>query len=305
MLTALLQMSLLVACGSIWKSYAPSHIPAIAHRRSLTDLVFYLLLPAMVLDVTWRTPLTGASFQVSFLAALGVVSGFIVTWQALRLFDIKNRQKGALLLAGAFPNVTYLGLPVLDQVLGPETRSTVIQYDLFACTPLLLTLGILMARHYGDGEKIFHPLKDLGKVPPLWAVAIGVCLNLFSIEQPALLHNALSTMAGGVVPLMLIVLGMSIRWRSLHIRYIPLLLPVLISTLVIMPAIVLMMSYFLGLSGQLQAEVVLIAAMPTMVFGVVISERYQLDSELYAAAVTLSTIVSLLTLSLWFHFLVS
>jgi predicted permease len=39
------------------------------------------------------------------------------------------------------------------------------------------------------------------------------------------------------------------------------------------------------------------------VFGIVICERYQLDSELYAAAVTLTTICSLITLPLWFQFL--
>ncbi len=40
-----------------------------------------------------------------------------------------------------------------------------------------------------------------------------------------------------------------------------------------------------------------------MVFGVVISERYQLDTTLYAAAVTLTTLLSLLTLPVWFYVL--
>jgi hypothetical protein len=39
------------------------------------------------------------------------------------------------------------------------------------------------------------------------------------------------------------------------------------------------------------------------VFGVVICERYQLDSPLYAAAVTLTTLLSVATLPLWFHYL--
>jgi len=40
-----------------------------------------------------------------------------------------------------------------------------------------------------------------------------------------------------------------------------------------------------------------------MVFGVVICERYQLDSELYAAAVTFNTVLSMLTLPVWYSFL--
>ena len=66
MLTALIQMSLVIACGSLWKVYAPSHLSSLAHRRALTDLVFYILLPAMVLDVIWRAPLNQSSLFISF-----------------------------------------------------------------------------------------------------------------------------------------------------------------------------------------------------------------------------------------------
>ncbi|MDH5591498.1 MAG: AEC family transporter, partial [Gammaproteobacteria bacterium] len=58
-----------------------------------------------------------------------------------------------------------------------------------------------------------------------------------------------------------------------------------------------------NLDSDLILMVGLIAAMPTMVFGIVICERYQLDSELYAAAVMLTTLSSLLTLPLWFQWL--
>ena len=303
MFTALIQMSLLVACGSFWKSHAPAHISALAHRRAITDLVFFLLLPAMVLDVVWRAPLGQSSIQISVLAISGVITGLVVMKTVLRFIKTENAQTGALLLAAAFPNATYLGLPVLDKVIGPSTRVTVIQYDLFACTPILLSFGMLLARYYGSNTPVAHPVKELTKVPPLWAVAIAVMLNLLEVPQPEILHTALSTLAGGVVPLMLIVLGMSIRWQSLHFRFVPLLVPVIVISLLVVPLAILVLSHLIELDTKLITEVVIIAAMPTMVFGVVISERYELDSELYAAAVTITTICSLLTLPMWFHLL--
>ncbi len=51
MLMVMLQMALLIAVGVLWQRLAPAHITAIAHRRALTDLVFYILLPALVLNV--------------------------------------------------------------------------------------------------------------------------------------------------------------------------------------------------------------------------------------------------------------
>ncbi len=303
MLAALLQMVVLMAIGVLWKHIAPSHISTHAHRRAITDLVFYLLLPALVLDIIWQTPLNTASLHISFIALCAISVGLMIMWFALRVIKTGKKQTGALLLAAAFPNATYLGLPVLGAVLGDYTQAIVIQYDLFACTPVLLSLGILLAHHFGEHQGKTHPLRELIKVPPLWAVTIGVALNLSGIEQPEFLHASLSTLAGGVVPIMLIVLGMSIRWNSLRLRFIPLLSLVALISLILVPFAVYMISHWISLSAQLITPVTLIAAMPTMIFGIVICERYQLDGELYAAAVTFTTLASLITLPITFHLL--
>lgn len=303
MLIVLIQMSLLIACGSFWKSHAPAHISHLAHRRALTDLVFFILLPAMVLDIIWQAPLNSSSLHISILATTGIATGLLVTWLILRLLKASRKQTGALLLAAAFPNATYLGLPVLDQVLGPHTRSTVLQYDYFACTPILLSLGMLLAQYYSGEKTEVHPLRELMKIPPLWALVLGITLNITGVPQPDVLHSGLSILAGGVVPLMLIVLGMSIRWHSLKLRFLRLLWPVVVISLVVVPLSVFGMSQVIGLENSLIMPVILIAAMPTMVFGIVICERYQLDSEMYAAAVTLTTIASLITLPFWFQWL--
>jgi len=303
MLLVLAQMSFLIACGAFWQRYAPSHIPHSSHRRALTDLVFYILLPSLVLDTIWRAQLDSSSLQISFIAVCGLATGFILMWLMSKVLRTRSKTTGALILAATFPNATYLGLPVLDQVLGSWSNVIALQYDLFACTPILLFFGILLARHYGDQSAAIHPLKELAKVPPLWAVTIAIILNIAGVQQPELIHNGLSILAGGVVPLMLIALGMSIRWNSLRLKALPILLPVVMISLILVPISVYLMAQFIELESSFMTAAVLIAGMPTMVFGIVICERYQLDSEVYAAAVTLTTICSLVTLPLWFQFL--
>jgi hypothetical protein len=49
--------------------------------------------------------------------------------------------------------------------------------------------------------------------------------------------------------------------------------------------------------------VVLEAAMPSMVLGIVLCDRYRLDSSLYAMTVTVSTALSIVTLPMWFKLL--
>src|SRR3569832_1154816 len=127
----LMQMAALIACGVISRCFKPPDMDIDSARRVITGLVYTLLLLALVLLVLWRAPLT---------------------WDALRIAA-----------AAAFPNVTYLGLPVLEKTFGPWARSVAIQYDLFACTPLLLTLVILLVQTHGTRDRPEPLLIDLFK----------------------------------------------------------------------------------------------------------------------------------------------
>ena len=51
--STLIQMTLLMACGVAWRLLKPAGLTAEQTRLVLTTFVYYLLLPAMVLDVLW------------------------------------------------------------------------------------------------------------------------------------------------------------------------------------------------------------------------------------------------------------
>lgn len=299
----MLQMSALIAIGIVWQRIAPKHITVLSHRRALTDLVFYILLPALVLDVMWQAPLNLTSVKISLTALSSIAVSLGLMWLVLNFLKVSNAQKGALLIAGTFPNSTYLGLPVTAQALGDWSQAIVLKYDLFACTPTVLTIGVLIAHHYGNTTSDIHPFRALLKVPPLWALLIAVLFNLANIPQPTAMHNALNILAGGVVPLMLISLGMSIRWDTFKLNYLPLLLPLCLVVLVIAPIVAYTTATALDVPADTLTVSVILAAMPTMIFGIVLCERFELDSGLYAAAVFLTTLLSIGTLTVWFNYL--
>ena len=47
--STLIQMTLLMACGVVWRILGPAGLTAEQTRQVLTTFVYYLLLPAMVL----------------------------------------------------------------------------------------------------------------------------------------------------------------------------------------------------------------------------------------------------------------
>lgn len=302
MFEVLSQAALMLLCGAAWRFAGVPGADSESTRRVLTSLVYYLLLPTLVLQVMWKTPINLDSLRISLSALAGLALTAPLSWFIYRrLLRQPNPVTGAMVLAAVFPNVTYLGLPVLESVYGPWARSVAIQYDLFACTPLLLSLGILFARRLGENSGKTEPaLLTLTKVPALWAALCGALLSANHLEPPAWVLLLLDMPARAVVPLMLLSLGMSLRWERTAWRRIPLTFPVLLLQLVIMPLLVERAAFWLGLRGELLGAVVLEAAMPSMVLGIVLCDRYRLDSALYACAVTLSTFAALFTLPLCF-----
>ncbi len=303
MYEVILQTGGLILCGVLWRLFTPQGLEADVLRRNLTGLVYALLLPALVLVVLWRAPLSLDAVRVALMAMLGVGAGMGAAW----LWFMRRRPEaaalGALLLAAAFPNATYMGLPVLEATLGSWARSVAVQYDLFACTPLLLSVGVMLAHHFGHAEERAHPLKNLLRVPPLWAALLGVLLNLLAVPLPSAFGGTLVLLAAGVVPLMLFSLGLGLRWGAGWGTHLGLVLPVVVIQLLLTPLLIVWSSDLIGLAGEVRTAVVLEAAMPSMVLGIVLCDRYRLDSSLYAMAVTLSTALSAVTLPLWFAWL--
>jgi predicted permease len=303
MTVTLIQMMLIIACGIGWRIFKPAGLTAQQIRHVLTSVVYYLLLPTLILDVLWSATLGLHSIEFSLIGITAIFTSLLLIWSVLLLFKPKRSQIGALLLVTAFPNVTYLGLPVLEQVFGHWARSVVIQLDLFAFSPFLFTVGIMIARHYGEDKGHHRPLLSFLNTPPFWAALIAVVLNLNNIPVPEWLDGTLDKLSAAVAPLMLFSLGLALSWNSIKMQNVPYIIPVIAIKLLIMPLIVIMLLPYSTMSYEYKVAVVLDLAMPSMLMGIVFCDRYKLDSELYAMAVTVTTLLSIVTLPFWFDFM--
>ncbi len=306
MFNILLGMSAIILIGIGWRLLLGQK-SAETIRSHLAQAVYHIFLPALVLHVLWQAPVDMNTIRIPLVAALSVLLSLLAAFLlygngklvAAFLPGKTNKMVGALLLASAFGNFSYLGLPVLSQTFGEWAQVIAIQFDLLASTPILFTVGIILARFYGSAGEGKHVLLTLFQVPPIWAAVAGLLLSVFAIPMPAWLDTALSSLAAAVVPLMLLSVGMALRWQSGWAARIPVLLPVLMIQLILMPLIAWGASIGVGMPDTLLPPSVVEAAMPTMVLGLVVCDRFKLDVALYAEAVTLTTVLSLFTLPLW------
>lgn len=306
MIAVLLTMAGVIVLGSVWR-YRLGESTADHIRQALTRSVYELFLPALVLHMLWQSPVNINTLRIPALAALCVMLALASAWLMYRFFNarvLSSPALGALLLASAFGNFTYLGLPVLTQVFGEDSAIIAIQFDLLASTPLLFTVGILIATYYGQGEQgMGQAMHQMLRVPALWAAIVGLLLSASAIPLPDVLLGLLSLLGAAVIPLMLLAVGMALRWQQGWLHRIPLLIPVLLAQLLMMPAIAWLLCLWWQIPPALLPQIVIEAAMPSMVLGLVVCDRFKLDTSLYAEAITLSTLFSLLSLPLWWYWL--
>jgi predicted permease len=306
MYSTLIQMSVLITGGIFWRIAKPLGLEADHTRKVLTTIVYYFFLPAMVLEVLWHADIGWHSLNFTLLVVSSILFAMLLIGSIGKACHFERKSLGTIILAATFPNVTYLGLPVLEQTYGHWARSVVIQIDLFATAPLVFTVGIMLVRHYGqDISSVRQPLWSFLNTPPFWAAGIAVALNVFELASPIWLEDTLKLLSGAVVPLMLFSLGLALNWQSLRLRNFPFIAPIILVKLVAMPLFAMHIVDYLSLASHVKQAAVLDLAMPSMVLGVVLCDRYQLDSSMYAMAVTVTTGLSLLTLPFWYQLLMT
>ncbi len=297
MTSTLIQMALLIGCGAIWRIIRPGALNADQTRLVLTTVVYYLFLPALIIQVMRQATLGQQSVQFAILGMVCILFGIAISWAYGRIFKFNNPRMGAVILAASFPNVTYLGLPILRQTYGEWAESVAIQMDLFSGSPLLFTVGIFIARHFGqESRDNSRSIIQYLNTPPFWAAAIAILLNLNNLELPHWLIGFLQLLGDAVIPLMLFSLGLALNWQAISIRNLPYVFPVVLIKMVLMPMLAISIVAWLTLEGEIKSAAILEMAMPSMVLGVVFCDRYRLDTPLYAMAVTVTTVLSLITL---------
>ncbi len=299
MISVILQMAGTIALGQIWRHFPLGGWTADGARGALTSSVYYLFLPALVFSVLWRAPLGVDTLRIAGTAGVAVLASLALMALVGRFMQLSRAQYGALLLAASFPNATYMGLPLLGSLFGDAGQAVAIQYDLFACTPLLLSVGILLAARFGSSKERVHPFKTLVKVPPLWAAVAGAALNLAGVGQPEWAAEWLDRIGAAVVPIMLVALGMSLRLETLTGRQLLTVSPAIAIQLLWMPLVAIGFALAVGTSGLTLTAVVLEAAMPVMVLGLVLCDRFGLDTGLYATTASASTLLALASLPFW------
>ncbi len=296
----LFPFGLIILAGVAFRHIKPAGVEASVMSLAINAGVLNLFLPALCIKTIYQSTidldalLVPATAWMTTLAALLLAAG-IYSLLAKKI-QLAPQEKGVLLLAAAFGNVTYLGLPVLAGLFGSSAAKYALYYDLLATTPLLWLVGANLASRYGEDRKygFREALKTIISLPPVLGIFAGMLLNLTGTPLPAFVVHALDMLGGLVVPLMIFSIGLALRFPKVANAYA--VIPAVVIKLVVSPGISFLTASTLGLAGVPLVSATLEGAMPSMVLTLLVASRYKLDISLGAFIIVVTTVLSFFTL---------
>ena len=291
-----------MAAGYAWRFFNPGGLDRHRVRHALSVTVLYIFMPALAFGLLATTSIDRSFLLIPLVAVVVVVlctaTGFAVYRMVPWLRNIPRPAFGVMVLAATYGNVTYLGLPVITEVLGATRAYVAVIYDLLAQTPLLLTVGAFMAARYGRGKTLsaIASLKRIVALPPLWGVVAGIAVNMGGVAVPRIILDTTAVMGKAVIPIMTFTVGLALDFRD--IKRLPVAAPALAIKLLLSPLLAWRVGSWLGLKGDILKAVTIEGAMPVMVISLVIADELELDIPLAAACIAFSTVALFFTMPL-------
>ncbi|GAD52290.1 predicted transporter [Halarchaeum acidiphilum MH1-52-1] len=242
----------------------------------LNTVALNFFLPALVFHGIATTSLSGSavvSLVVAVLAYALVIMA--LAYVAGRALDVPDSLLSGIVLASAFPNSGFVGIPLTSFVFGDLGKTTA---TLFLTTQsvLLYTLGVyVVSAGKDDAAGATSALREVFRLPLVYAVAAAAIVRLLGLTPPAdgTFMTTVNTVGSASVPLMLTVVGIQLADVDLgHLR--PTALPTALK-LVVAPVVGAAIAIVIGFANPDVANIfVLECATPAAVTPLALTIAY-------------------------------
>lgn len=283
------------------KGFIPQAFAGPANR-----LVFYFAIPAMVFAAIAKGSLKTDFNPVLLGCTLAAVGGcFGITWIAALAARVPRRRFGTFVQSACHGNLGYIGLAVAFYYLGHEgfvSASLLIGFIMI----LQNLLSVIILQSYSDNHSFRNGagnilIKVLGNPVIISAVA-GICFSLTGLVLPMVIARTLEIVSGMALPLALLLIGATLNFGLMRAQ-LKLVLPAAGIKLVILPGIGVALYTLWDLPSDIYLPGLILLASPSATISYVMAVEMNGDADFAVTAISLSTLLSALTFSMWLHFI--
>jgi predicted permease len=282
--------------------------------RTLSNAAFYIFVPALLFRTTSRLQfgtLPWGTLAAFFTPVLMLLVG-VYLWE-------RRRNRGGRLPAAApsvraisatFGNTLQVGVPMASALFGEAglgihiTIVSLHALTLLSVLTTLVELDLARARTHHEGRGGLWPTLNLTLrttiiQPVVLPVLAGMLWNASGLPLTAVLDESLVVLGSAVVPLCLVLIGMSLAYYGLQ-GSAKGAVGLSLLKLLALPLLVLGVGHWaFGLHGLPLQVVVMVAALPVGSNALIFSQRYETLEAEATAAIVFSTFAFVLSAPFW------
>ncbi len=263
--------------------------------RTLSRIAYYVFVPAFVFH-----HISGAEIILDHTGKLLVyiitvhVIGALSGYGLARLLKRSKKKAAAFALIASFGNVGNFGVPIIIFRLGESAVVTATLYFV-AINMTAFIIGVGAASWIrGSG---LSAISSVFKTPAIVILIPALFFPMSDTEIPLMISRIMELLAGAMIPVMLIAMGLSMAGKAKT----KITLDVMLITgvrLAFLPFLAFALAFVFGISGIERSSAILQAGMPAAVLTWLIAVEHDLMPDFVFSVLVLSTLCSLLTLTI-------
>lgn len=283
------------------------------HSLVLARIVTDLFLPAIIFvslaKQSIELKMLGPAFEMLFLE----ITIILIAWFISSKLKVSKGQQGAIVFCSAFGSSTFLGYPLIIQMFPdkPEALTEAVLISEIGVGYPIFILGPILASYFGSKESnkkaILSASFGFFKSPVFIALIAGILWGSFNLpvennEFTAPLFQLGNVLASALTPVAILSVGLIFKIPKMSKILVPLIIVVLLK-LLIKPVIGGYFATLLGFPDLWRDVVIILAAMPSAILGVVFLKRYGGDASLASALLLAASIISIVTITGVYYFI--
>jgi predicted permease len=263
--------------------------------RTLSKLAYYILVPAFIFNVFSKAEVqVELAVRMALYAIVVTIGAVVVAYVTARLLGAGPQLVAAYVLVAGFGNIGNFGLPVVEFKVGSAGMLPASIYFLTGSTFGFL-VGVVAATWQRGGTH-WKAVWAAFTTPGVIAVVPAFLVNWLDIPTPVFVDRAVALMAGALIPLMLLTLGIQLAGmgRPRIDRH------VVASSLVrllVTPLLAILLAGVFAISGVERSVGIIQTAMPAAVLTSLIALEHDLIPDFVTTVVLFSTLASAVTLT--------
>ncbi len=259
------------------------------HASGIIKIVFYVALPALIIQTVSSISLSWQMFLLAGLSAIIIIILFFAAKLTASIFNLSREQLGVFIIGSLIMNNGFV-MPFVVSVYGDTGFATFSFLDVGNAL-MVFTFVYFQAARYGSSLKKGQMVKKIFAIPPLWALLLAIFINITDLKLSIIIVTFLEKIGQITIPLVMLALGIYFSPKFNKVAT-----SLTVATIRIGGGFVvgLLLSVIFGLTGVTKAVLLLCASAPVGYNTLVFSTLEGLDEKLAASAISYSIIMWLI-----------